>query len=67
MSTTLILASPLIFSDLPTSLVCSGIHYSHEAAGLSEPVGQILKDQVSLSQPREADYAHHIITRPPPP
>ena len=67
MPTTLLLPLPARFSDLPTALVCSGIHYSHEAAGLSEPVGQILKDQATLSQQGEPDYANHINNRPLPP
>ena len=28
---------------------------------------QILEDQLTLSQPRRADYAHHITNAPPPP
>ena len=43
---------------------------SYTIVGLSEPLrgaggGQILVDQLTLSQPGVTDYAHHITTRPP--
>ena len=67
MPTTLLLLLPARFSDLPTALVYSGIHYSHEASELSESVGADFEKPGNISQPGEADYAHHIYTRPPPP
>ena len=34
-------------------------------AGMAEPGGQILANQLNLSQPGGADSAHQITTRPP--